>query len=1331
MANTIILAANTSIIQLKQNKTLVTQTTGSATADSIARLDAAAAFAKANIANTLAQSAYDFANTISGGSAIDAVGRTSANAAFAKANVANVTAEAAFSKANSSNVIAQAAYDAANAAGSSVLTQAAFAKANTANVTAEAAYSKANSASSLAQASYDVANAAGSSVLTQAAFAKANVANVTAETAFAKANVANTIAQGSYDKANTANVTAEAAYAKANAANVLSQAAFDNSNTKFSTSGGTVSGDVTVSGNLTVIGTTVYANTETVLIKDNIITLNAAISQSGTPASNAGIEIDRGASSNSYLLWDETGDRWVFSNDGVTYYPIADGDRLESAFSQANSAFTRANTSNLTISLIDAVGNISNVVSNVTTLRFDSDSGFDVNSLSQGIVKVGMNSTFKYWKINGVTYLTAEGIDTINFLPTNGITITANGNSSPQSIQFDGSIIFDKANAANVLAQASFDKANSANDLAQASFDKANTDATSISATAGVYGNATFVPVITLSANGRISSITNTAISAGSSVANAITLGASTDGSLSNVGAYTGWTTATYVTDAIDDLNEMMDNVRANTFVKSVTFTASPAAAGSGSTITLTLVPVTANGTIRYDINWGDASFSNNATGLTQTHVYTAQGSKTITVRAYNASGAGTGSEASNSSAGIVVIYTADPTMGYSFYRSLTGGTALVAGSTMYVTEGETFYLQNDTTNTTGSAVTYIANFGDNTANTSIASDTAAGGVFGARLPYTYGFTKSSGTSSNTINLVLTSSNTANPSSIPRSISSVSMKIYDANIAPPANLSTKTITFAGTVGTSPFLCVGFANNTGGATTYTAGNSVNRTVATSGNIATVTMTSIAYNANNGTLSAYVNGADLGNKVLTTGSNIGTNNSLTIVSESDYQLFDSNGTATTFALSTYSPSYFRGFTANISTAASAIGVGVNNFQLRHSANGNTNIVEFVKDDVTSAAITTAGTLSVGTANYRYISGIPYLNTSATIIMTGATVNNWIGQTYTSTATPIQIVAGTLAESQTSMAITNTNFTYAQANGASNFLTTVNGVAVPNANTGKISPYTLNALTVPVATGIKTVQQIGIRANNVFGTGTVVENSTKLAVQSAAQSANTLTLGINEISILVKDITGTHTDNGIRSAALLSATSNTPAYTNTTNFFTTTTYSEASDPGVAGTKEATVRLGVLKYDVTNYSTGYLPVGPNRSGDTGIQYFTFAWRRTGVSSFDINLTSATGITGCWIALPGTVIDASSAYNGWLRCDTTKAGAGYPGSLGGGNGNDGCASTDADRIISGTALTGGYTMSFGTVNSSSAGSSGNVILVRIALSSGQSVSVLGIGAAT
>jgi hypothetical protein len=73
--------------------------------------------------------------------------------------------------------------------------------------------------------------------------------------------------------------------------------------------------------------------------------------------------------------------------------------------------------------------------------------------------------------------------------------------------------VYAFANIANIKVDAAFTKANAANVLAQAAFDKANTDATSITATAGTYGNATYVPVITLAANGRISSITNTAIS--------------------------------------------------------------------------------------------------------------------------------------------------------------------------------------------------------------------------------------------------------------------------------------------------------------------------------------------------------------------------------------------------------------------------------------------------------------------------------------------------------------------------------------------------------------------------------------------------------------------------------------------------------------------------------------------------------------------------------------------------------------------------------------------------------------------------------------------------
>jgi hypothetical protein len=639
--------------------------------------------------------------------------------------------------------------------------------------------------------------------------------------------------------------------------------------------------------------------------------------------------------------------------------------------------------------------------------------------------------------------------------------------------------------------------------------------------------------------------------------------------------------------------------------------------------------------------------------------------------------------------------------------------------------------LQNDTTNTTGSAVTYIANFGDNVANTTIASDTAAGGVFGARLPYSYAFTKSSGTGANTINLVMTSSNTANPSSIPRSISTVSMKIYDANIATPQQLSTKTITFANTVGTSPLLAAQFANNTGGATTYTVGTSVNRTTATASNTSTVTLTSIAYNANSGTLTANFNGANSGAKTLTSAADTGSYNSLTIDSKKDYQLYDATGTATTFALSIYSPSTFAGFTATATKAASAVPVGVNNFQLLHSANGSTNIVEFVKDDLTTVPTTTAGSVITGTAGtYRYISGIPYFDSgSPTVKLSGATIVNWIGQTYTSCSSPVLVTVGTNAESTTSAAITPTTFTYA---GVDNSANTYLSATYPKANTGIGTPYTLGDLTVSVANSVRTIQQIGIRANNVNGLGALTQNSTtKLAVHSTAQS------GISEIAIAANSTLGaTYTDSAIRSSWFKSNTSNTPVYTTSTNFYSTQVYSESADPGVAGTKEATIRLGVLKYDITDYSTGYLPAGPNRSGDAGVQYLTFAFRRQSVANFDINITAPNGVLGVWIAMPGSRIDSfnsgtgpTSGLNGWLDCSVSKL-SGTPGSVTatGGNGSDGCALLVGDKIVSNTALSGGYTMSFGGANSSE--TTYNVILVRVALVAGQTVTYLGVGAA-
>ena len=104
--------------------------------------------------------------------------------------------------------------------------------------------------------------------------------------------------------------------------------------------------DVVVKGNLTIAGTQTYAQSEILIVKDNIITLNAAINQSGVPLFNAGIEIDRGSEQNVWILYDESTNAWKFTNDGVNVEEFGGGSAgiyANAAFVKANAAYDAAN----------------------------------------------------------------------------------------------------------------------------------------------------------------------------------------------------------------------------------------------------------------------------------------------------------------------------------------------------------------------------------------------------------------------------------------------------------------------------------------------------------------------------------------------------------------------------------------------------------------------------------------------------------------------------------------------------------------------------------------------------------------------------------------------------------------------------------------------------------------------------------------------------------------------------------------------------------------------------------------------------------------------------
>lgn len=95
-------------------------------------------------------------------------------------------------------------------------------------------------------------------------------------------------------------------------------------------------GDLTVTGNLTVSGSTTYINTETIELADNIIVLN---SNATTASENAGIEVERGESDdNVSIRWNESSDKWEFTNDGTNYAEIASASVVSAIDSRLTTA---------------------------------------------------------------------------------------------------------------------------------------------------------------------------------------------------------------------------------------------------------------------------------------------------------------------------------------------------------------------------------------------------------------------------------------------------------------------------------------------------------------------------------------------------------------------------------------------------------------------------------------------------------------------------------------------------------------------------------------------------------------------------------------------------------------------------------------------------------------------------------------------------------------------------------------------------------------------------------------------------------------------------------
>lgn len=527
----------------------------------------------------------------------------------------------------------------------------------------------------------------------------------------------------------------------------------------------------------------------------------------------------------------------------------------------------------------------------------------------------------------------------------------------------------------------------------------------------------------------------------------------------------------------------------------------------------------------------------------------------------------------------------------------------------------------------------------------------------------------------------------------------------------PGGLSTKTLSMAdASQGTSPKLAANATDNTSG-NIPNAGTSVTRYVSTS----TIDSTTVqdVNSSVSGTLEAEINGSVSGSATFSALTNAsGTYTNLVVSDDRDAHNAISG--------STYPSGLYKVFNASVSASLASLGVGYNEFKLNHSTTGSTNATGFVKDDLSAVPTVDASsaTITESTAGtQRYISGIPYYSTSGTITIAGLTVSNLVGQTYRDTASPLTVSHSSNTESTSGSIVSTQSKSYADIDGATSMLTG----SIPNAGTGVGSNYALGDITVNINGSARAVGKIDVTMSNVNGNSATVELPTLINIYSQSVT------GFDETSISVpSSLGGTFSDNGKR--VDLGLGGDNPAYT-PADFYTNAAWNNLSV--IEGTDEAVVRWGVLKhFDDIDFSTGYLPVGPDLVTDrAGAQYFTFAFRRSNLANFDINVNGK--VSGMWIAAPGTGIDNSAdTTNGWIDCNASYAGAGLPGTntANGGNGSTGCALTSNDRIPLGTVVNSGYTMTLGSENLSNA--TGKNCLVRIRLESGDYINSISIGAA-
>lgn len=210
----------------------------------------------------------------------------------------------------------------------------------------------------------------------------------------------------------------------------------------------TVSGDASITGSLTITGDLISTNTERIDLEDSVIQLNSNASGAPNDAADAGLEVNRGSATNVKLLWDESADRWTFTNNGSNYYNIplsTEYDKYTDWDLKVDGTVVKEVTSGTAIDFVDGLN--TNAVWDATgnKVKFSVS---DASATTRGAVELATNTECATGT-DATKAVTPAGLDHVVSSKTAAHTITGDGSDTSFIVTYG----FTVSNVFDVMIQ--------------------------------------------------------------------------------------------------------------------------------------------------------------------------------------------------------------------------------------------------------------------------------------------------------------------------------------------------------------------------------------------------------------------------------------------------------------------------------------------------------------------------------------------------------------------------------------------------------------------------------------------------------------------------------------------------------------------------------------------------------------------------------------------------------------------------------------------------------------------------------------------------------------